>query len=100
MSRFIDADKIEPFLHRNEWGTPDECWRPESEFGKFIDVLSTADVRENVNGVWIENDSYGDDTSDWKCSVCGCILSGVPNDSAHPLYAFCPNCGADMRGEA
>ena len=48
MSRYIDTDKIEPFLHRDEWGTPDECWRPESEFGKFIDVLSTADVVEVV----------------------------------------------------
>ena len=31
-----------------------------------------------------------------ECSECGCM----PNfDSTEPLYNFCPNCGADMRGD-
>ena len=91
MSRFIDADKLEQFLHRDEWGTPDECWRPEHEFGKFIDVLSTADVRENVKGEWIrEPNCY------YRCSVCGEHYPSFRDDMD---YNFCPNCGADMRGE-
>ena len=48
MARYIDANKIEPFLHRDEWGTPDETWRPEHEFGNFIDAIHTADVVEVV----------------------------------------------------
>lgn len=31
-----------------------------------------------------------------ECSVCGCMPCF---DSTEPLYNFCPNCGADMRGE-
>lgn len=48
MARYIDADMVEQFLYRNEWGTPDEHWRPESEFGAFIDAVPTADVVEVV----------------------------------------------------
>lgn len=98
MSRFIDADKLEQFLHPDEWGTPDECWRPESEFGKIVRYIPTADVRENVHGIWREVCNVGE-TSNWECSVCGGVITGVPNDDDHPLYAFCPCCGADMRGD-
>lgn len=32
-----------------------------------------------------------------ECSVCG----AMPNfDSTEPLYNYCPNCGADMRGDS
>lgn len=31
--RLIDADALEKYMKRDEWGTPDERWRPESEFG-------------------------------------------------------------------
>lgn len=53
-----------------------------------------ADVRENVRGEWIE---ITNETVEWywhssKCSVCDAeMLLSFDN--------FCPNCGADMRGE-
>lgn len=44
---------------------------------------------ERHAGKWISNDI---DPEAWNfCSVCG--------ESAIDLYDFCPNCGADMRGE-
>lgn len=48
MSRYIDAKLIEPFFKRGEWDTPDERWRPESEFVRFIDAIPTAEVAEVV----------------------------------------------------
>jgi rubrerythrin len=31
----------------------------------------------------------------WTCSECGCLVE----KEREPLYKYCPNCGADMRGE-
>lgn len=37
---------------------------------------------------------------DYKCSSCGLILFRLlHNVDGTPFYKFCPNCGADMRGE-
>ena len=49
-------------------------------------------------GHWIErDDGFGDIY--YECSVCKeafALIEGTPMDN---LYYFCPNCGADMRGE-
>lgn len=41
--RIVDADKIRQELNPNDWGTPDERWRPEREFGELIDSAPTVD---------------------------------------------------------
>lgn len=44
-----------------------------------------------------EYDGYADGYPvyyEWKCSECGCIF-----EDDEPTYNYCPNCGADMRGE-
>ena len=49
-------------------------------------------------GHWIEQEGYDWDTY-YDCSECGesfYPIDGTPTDN---LYNFCPNCGADMRGE-
>lgn len=49
-------------------------------------------VRPVVRGEWIWTETGDDDYEQyWVCSVCG----------EHNFYEanFCPNCGADMRGE-
>ena len=36
----------------------------------------------------------------YKCSCCGLIIDRLLYDwKGEPFYKFCPNCGADMRGE-
>ena len=98
MSKYIDAELIEPFLKREEWDTPDERWRPESEFGRYIDAIPTADVSEVRHGRWIEKPfefrcggitTYSSVT-DTVCSVCG--------ESAieYAESPYCPWCGAKM----
>lgn len=65
-----------------------ESWR----IGTFIlDPIPTADVRENVRGEWIF--PYGDKKYK-RCSVCGRVFYSIPYNTN-----FCPNCGADMRGD-
>lgn len=48
MSRYIDAELIEKYISREEHNTPDEKWRPESEFATLVDNIPTADVVEVV----------------------------------------------------
>ena len=57
-----------------------------------IEEAPAADVRPVVRGRWSEKPYLLGTTN--VCSVCG-ENYGMP----HGKYNFCPNCGADMRGE-
>ena len=107
MSRYIDADKLEihkftikEASHNDMGGAYRQGWNDAID--AIIDNEPTADVRENVKGEWLQMKRFGGEkgqTPDVMCSVChapalwlgtlGCIRSN-----------YCPNCGADMRGEA
>lgn len=61
---------------------------------KVIDMAIKALSAEAVQGEWGHMIADGSDGSHWyeyECSHCGEVV-------LHP-YNFCPNCGADMRGE-
>ena len=107
MSRYIDADKLinelEPviksaaFKNRNIRSNVNKCW-------EIVNNQPTADVRENVKGEWIE-DNPRKKSMMWRCSVCGRIayyptIGERKSYKKHCGYNYCPNCGADMRGEA
>lgn len=67
MSRYIDADLLKGKTTRvnNIWnGTTNAEGKGLDE---IIDDIPTADVRENVNGEWIDAGEYPWD----KCSICG-----------------------------
>lgn len=64
--------------------------------------LPVADVKPVVRGEWIAYpeclkypNAYSDDHI--VCSVCEECFSILDNDCER--FNFCPNCGADMRGE-
>lgn len=68
-----------------------------------LDPVPSADVRENVKGEWIE-DNPREKSMMWRCSVCGRIayyptIGKRKGFKKHCGYNYCPNCGADMRGE-
>lgn len=74
-----------------------------NEVEEAIANVPTADIRENVKGEWLA-DNDREKSMMWRCSVCGRIAYYPPIGSReafakHCGYAFCPNCGADMRGE-
>ena len=110
MSKYIDVDKAikalldalydyenrtkENFLHRPNLRIID--WYEHRIFvhnmndidRKTILNMDTADVRENVHGEWILDDSvFG--FPKWNCSKC--------EGEGRGDYLFCPKCGADMR---
>jgi rubrerythrin len=62
---------------------------------KYVFSLQTnADVTPVVRGQWDRLEL----SDKWQCSVCGVLMDidGTPQEN---LLNFCPNCGADMRGE-
>lgn len=84
MSRYIDADKLQQVYKEIHGG----------KRSLLIDTEPTADVRENVKGEWLPDCEY-DGEDEWcfnQCSLC--------DYQSDEQYNYCPNCGADMRGEA
>ena len=83
----------------------------EDDYGKAsiytydLESLPPADVRENVRGKWIDMDSDLEKYDDIRCSCC---MHAFTVDAYHWTdigfikddLNFCPNCGADMRGES
>lgn len=65
-----------------------------------IDVIKTipaADVLENVRGHWTNVQISVTGSSMADCSICGVTVHNSFMGNAAPN--FCPNCGANMRGE-
>lgn len=102
--RYIDADRliddIRPFAEYDS-NRRNKDWVRRFEIA--IDDQPTADVRENVKGEWIE-DNPREKSMMWRCSVCGRIayypiIGERKSYKKHCGYNFCPNCGADMRGD-
>ena len=68
-------------------------------------LRSAADIIEALDrptGKWIEVDSFESEkhsVTDMRCSLCGKYASMVLPHRTRCVYDFCPNCGAEMRGE-
>ena len=66
-------------------------------FQRMINDAPTAQAAR-PHGEWIDREDWNGD-SYYDCSVCGesfVLFDGTPDMN---LYHYCPNCGADMRGE-
>ena len=104
MARYIDADAFAEKMKRQYCEQCDNYQgiRCKScSYGDWLDDLycePTADVRENVKAHWIDMKPTGD--SRFMCSRCK-GKEKVPTIMGEPIvWDYCPNCGADMRGEA
>ena len=56
--------------------------------------VPSVDVQPIRRGRWIH-----DSRTQWKCSNCGNFLDFDGLNCGRGSAFFCPNCGADMRGE-
>ena len=93
MSRYIDADKLYEDM---QWSIQHDMYDKPFDYLAEIDCQPTADVRENVKGEWTKEAGYVAGDREWKCSICGETFW----NGSMKRYHYCPNCGADMRGEA
>ena len=93
MARYIDADALINFL--DETVPYDEMFVSQYNADwiySFIECAPTIEARPVVRGAWKLNDD-GSGT----CRQCGRTTKAVWD--ADRWHNFCPNCGADMRGE-
>ena len=81
------------------------AWAKGLDVIEYLDEVPAADVQPVVRGKWIPDYDYAEYDYDgstplpeplkfqdgWQCSLCGAYEPSKVN--------FCPNCGADMRGE-
>ena len=87
MSRYVDADA---YIEANAC-----CgYLDEISVDKFNEITPTADVRENVHGEWVRHYDEDGDADGYSCSACREWYY-----FGNTTLNFCPNCGADMRGE-
>ena len=82
--RLIDADALMQNI-------------PSEEIIAKMAVVHAPSI-ERRRGEWIGNNDFGESNT-YECSVCGEpweLNYGTPEENN---MNFCPNCGADMRGE-
>lgn len=88
----LDAiDAIESEVEDGD-GFQYEKWRQH-----FCELPSVEPKRKMGKWIGTEFDGYADGNPvyyEWKCSACGCVV-----EDEEPTWNYCPNCGADMRGE-
>lgn len=97
--RLIDADSIQEELAAlilYSAGTPEgEC----IEYAhNLIDAQPTIDATPMVHAHWIQDKGLFRNHI-VKCSHCGNFLDMNGVNAGRGNANFCPNCGADMRGE-
>ena len=87
MNDLISRQAALKFCHPDDWDTPDERWRPESEYGRFLQALPSVEKR----GKWTATErNFGTRFTifGYECSECERISTGKS--------LYCPNCGAKM----
>lgn len=97
MSRYIDAEILLDAMRHITLGETDVA-RSEMKIVHYIcHMPHIDDVRENVRAHWIDMKPTGD--SRFMCSRCK-VKEEVPTIMGEPIvWDYCPNCGADMRGD-
>lgn len=100
--RLIDADALYASIAMDTYLLTDRI--NSRDYGMFlvgikqkIDEAPTVQA-DRPHGEWVEREDWNGD-SYYDCSVCGesfVLCDGTPSMN---LYHFCPNCGADNRGE-
>lgn len=100
MSRYIDAEILLDAMRHITLGETDVA-RSEMKIVHYIcHMPHIADVRENVRGEWRDIQ-----IGNWHGVECtACKIAHDKRDVPHKnggivAWDFCPDCGADMRGD-
>ena len=91
--RMIDADALSRIV-KLAWDTSDS---KDFEKSVFIAIATAPTIEERKKGKWIDMGDFE------QCSVClGTRLKEIQTFYGKAIWIktdFCPNCGADMRGD-
>lgn len=90
--RYIDAYEVKRQIQKATEGEVD-VMKVFLNAMYRIDKIPTADVRENAKGKWIQDKHEMAGYGYFDCSVCGADFYEIDG------FNFCPNCGAQMRGD-
>jgi hypothetical protein len=95
---YIDKEAFIAFIYRGHLRAPWEPCFTENDVVEMVKAFPAADVRENVEGEWIQH-YVGDGNFPWgsDCSICGEWLV-IDRLVMQEKYHYCPNCGAKMGG--
>lgn len=88
--RLIDADALIPMMKYATTDSEIGVFPIKIGFDAIVKVINAQSTIERKKGRWGNAWEYPWD----KCSVCGHCVNPYEDD-----YFFCPNCGADMRGD-
>ena len=90
MSRYIDADKLSDLLRCSMYKMPNGILVGTKMLFALVEKSETADVRPVRRGRWMTNGIAA------VCDQCG---GSIVIEQYECEMNFCPNCGADMRGD-
>ena len=96
--RLIDADKlIEEFINNTEDMLDEEMLGHMLWYIEQAPSVVPTTEQSSMVGEWKPFDrTWGREI--WACSVCGESVANMPTSGDKPLYDYCPNCGAKMKG--
>lgn len=95
MSELIKRKKVIELIKNSYYdlaNSEDDMWAMVADVEK-LPVIDAVPVR---HGRWVGNERHT------SCSICGqtyCVPDGQEEHLDMTFYKYCPNCGADMRGE-
>ncbi len=101
MNGYIEREAALAMLHKDEFGTPDERWHPESEIAEAILRLPAADVvpvvfcRDCKHKGWVQEPEHGK-----SVDYCHLIERCVDKQFFCAAGERKTNCDARMDGEA
>ncbi len=96
MKEYIERDAVLAFADRVRYVKNEDVEAGIQGVLIFVrDEIPAADVREVVRGEWEDAIQNCGDSPHVKCSVCGEYYWRY-----FKKFNFCPNCGAEMKGEA
>jgi hypothetical protein len=109
--RLIDADALRAKMYHEAFETDTDmqrwdggCWIRYKMFENAIDNAPTIIDPQRMRGKWIPHHDEamqfdGISIGSMTCSICGWTTYNKIHLLVVCPYQFCPNCGADMRGE-
>lgn len=89
--RLIDADALFEVLGLDQYNNAEGMTSDEEWIADAIMSVPTIEAEPVRRGKWIREPNCW-----YRCAVCG---DHYPSIADNMKYNYCPNCGADMRGE-